>query len=74
MLDPSLHPAPVCHLCVTRSQAMDEWERLVLTDLFLAGLQAICTGSDGIMVKSVGQAAHDAGEQLLVEWAERGGR
>jgi len=50
------------------------WERLLLTDLFLAGLQAICTGSDGIMVKSVGQAAHDAGEQLLVEWAERGGR
>ena len=71
-LDPSLSPSGYCHLCAIRSQAMDEWERLLLTDLFLAGLQAICIGADGIMVRSIGQAAHDAGEQLLVQWAERG--
>jgi hypothetical protein len=66
-------PRPYCHLCVVRSQAMDEWERLLLTDLFSAALKAMCTGSDGIMVKSIGQAARDAGNRLLAEWGERGG-
>jgi hypothetical protein len=64
-------PSPYCHLCVIRSQAMDEWERLLLTDLFSAGLKALCESADGIMVKSVGSAARDAGEKLLAEWGER---
>ena len=68
--DPDDFPprSPYCHLCMVRSQAMDEWERLLLTDVFSAGLKALCAGSDAIMVKSIGRAARDAGEKLLVEW------
>ena len=66
--NPLVPPLALCHLCVVRSQAMDEWERLLLTDLFSAGLKAICAGGEGIMVRSVGMAARDAGERLLAEW------
>lgn len=56
---------PNCRLCAVRKQAIDESERLTLTELFGSALEAIAGSTDGIITTSIGRAARDAGEQFL---------